>query len=924
MEEKTAQACRQWPGSAGEMAGRIGMFDWNATPLGDREGWSDRLKGAVELMLAAPQIASLLVGPERILLYNDEAARHYGDRHPHALGRPIAETFAAEFPMVAAEYDRVFAGESRRVAAQELDLAQTSAPEVFDAYLVPVRDGEGRVIAASMTGFAVGARRRAEARLRESEERQGFLLALADRMRAEDDAEAIVASGSRMLGEWLGASRVVFAEIDEAAGVAHIRSGWTAVGTVAHPAQLRLTDFAGPLLDDLRAGRVVRYDDVGKPPFPREDLAALHAIGVRAGLGVPLIVGGRLTVNLNVHQDRPRRWTDAEIGLAGEVAERLWTAVQRARAEVALRDSQRLQSAMLGVLPLGLAVIRTDGQVALANPEWERFMPGARIPSADREQGWRWRAWHKDGRPVEPRDYPGARALRGERVVPGMDFLHTDARGRETWTSVAAVPLPGEDGRPIGAVSIVQDIDAAKRASEALRESEERLRRFGEASQDILWIRDAATMQWLYLSPGFETIYGIGREEALTGDDYRNWREMIVPADRDHAISSIERVRAGEQVAFEYRIRRPGDGTVRWLRDTDFPITNDAGEVVMFGGIGHDFTDARDAEQRHRTLVEGIPQLVWRAVDGGIWTWASPQWIEYTGQREAEYRDWGWLEAVHPDDRDKARQAWARAMDEGGFEVEYRIRRRSDGAYRWFQTRAAPVRDEAGGIVEWLGTSTDIDDLRRLQEQQRVLLAELQHRVRNVLAVTRSIISRSDDGQRSTDNYVRHLQGRISALARTQVLLTRKAGTGVDLEHLIREELLAQVASDDQFALDGPDVRLSPKAAEVLTLAVHELATNATKYGAFSRTEGRLHVRWSLEERAGRDWLVLDWAESGVPIVDAAPRRQGFGTELVARRIPYELKGRGRVDLRPGGLRSRIEFPLAAGDSIFQTDEVFQ
>jgi two-component sensor histidine kinase len=103
-------------------------------------------------------------------------------------------------------------------------------------------------------------------------------------------------------------------------------------------------------------------------------------------------------------------------------------------------------------------------------------------------------------------------------------------------------------------------------------------------------------------------------------------------------------------------------------------------------------------------------------------------------------------------------------------------------------------------------------------------------------------------------------------------------------------------------------------------LAIHELATNATKYGAFSRAGGRLRLDWNVEARDGQKWLVLGWAESGVPIVDAAPRRRGFGSELVSRRIPYELKGQGGFELRPGGLHSHIEFPLIEGESILQTD----
>ena len=332
----------------------------------------------------------------------------------------------------------------------------------------------------------------------------------------------------------------------------------------------------------------------------------------------------------------------------------------------------------------------------------------------------------------------------------------------------------------------------------------------------------------------------------------------------------------------------------------------------------------RESEERQRALIEGVPQLVWRVSESGEWTWASPQWTKLTGQREKASQGWGWLEPLHPDDREAARAIWAKAREHGRLEMEYRIYAHGTGNYSWFQTRARPRRDSVGQIIEWLGTSTDVDDLRRLQERQETLLAELQHRVRNILAVTRSIISRSDDGERPTEEYVQHLQGRMAALARTQVLLTRSAGAEIELQDLIRDELLAQVASEDRFTLEGPDVALSSKAAEVLTLAIHELATNATKYGAFSRDSGRLTISWEVEELNGQSWLALDWVESGVPIVEALPRRQGFGSELISRRVPYELKGHGHFELRPGGLFSHIEFPLTTGNSILQTNGVFQ
>ncbi|HEX7741646.1 MAG TPA: PAS domain S-box protein, partial [Sphingobium sp.] len=142
-----------------------------------------------------------------------------------------------------------------------------------------------------------------------------------------------------------------------------------------------------------------------------------------------------------------------------------------------------------------------------------------------------------------------------------------------------------------GVATTSRDISAWKAAQEEvfrlrdeaaqalLRESEERFSRFGEASQDILWMRDAETLQWQYLTPAFETIYGLTREEAMAGDNFQSWLELIVPEDRNVAAENTDRVRGGEHAGFEYRIRRPADGAIRWLRHTDFPIFDEAGKV---------------------------------------------------------------------------------------------------------------------------------------------------------------------------------------------------------------------------------------------------------------------------------------------------------------------------------------------------------
>jgi PAS domain S-box-containing protein len=227
------------------------------------------------------------------------------------------------------------------------------------------------------------------------------------------------------------------------------------------------------------------------------------------------------------------------------------------------------------------------------------------------------------------------------------------------------------------------------------------------------------------------------------------------------------------------------------------------------------------------------------------------------------------------------------------------------------------LRHSDGSLRGFLKIAQDLTERKRNEERRMVLLAELQHRVRNVLAMVSAVLNRSDVSVSAKD-FRDRLSGRITAMARTQALLTRGAGLGVDLEGMIREELLAQGAGDRQFILTGPGITLPPKAAEVLTLAVHELATNASKYGALSKPSSHILVQWSLEGQGQQTWLDFQWSEHGVELAAGAPQRRGFGTELITGRVPYELGGTGKMTLEAEGLVCRLSFPLGAGESILQ------
>ena len=371
----------------------------------------------------------------------------------------------------------------------------------------------------------------------------------------------------------------------------------------------------------------------------------------------------------------------------------------------------------------------------------------------------------------------------------------------------------------------------------------------------------------------------------------------------------------------EREIENPTSGTRYMARVLPYRSVDNfiAGAVATFTDITL-LTRAqralRESEARMRSLLEGIPQLVWRAAHGGLRTWSSPQWIAFTGLSEEQSSELGWLGAVHSDDREATMAAWREAADTGVYQAEHRIRSAGEGCHRWFQTRATPMRDETGRIVEWLGTSTDIEALRRLQERQAVMVAELQHRTRNLLAVVRSIAVQTIGSANSLAEFRERFNDRLSALSRVQGLLSRSARDPITIGDLVRTELDAlgtEAVADGRMSLAGPEVELRNSLVQTFALALHELATNARKYGAFATDRGRLDVTWRVlaDDGEGRR-LLLNWVETGIDRdrEEQSPTRRGYGRQLIDEALPYSLGAKTRFELDDSGVRCMIDLPL--------------
>lgn len=199
--------------------------------------------------------------------------------------------------------------------------------------------------------------------------------------------------------------------------------------------------------------------------------------------------------------------------------------------------------------------------------------------------------------------------------------------------------------------------------------------------------------------------------------------------------------------------------------------------------------------------------------------------------------------------------------------------------------------------------------LRRLLDEKGIP-SSFRHQVRNALATLRVVIRRSAETSTAVEDYAAHLEGRFDALLRSQAF-TSWSREGVDLYTLVADEMLAHAVQQGNKAdIEGPDVRLPAKTAEIIGLALHELMTNAVKFGAMTQPEGRIRVAWTVD--AGEpNILTLSWTESGLSGLDTRPTFRGFGSEVLHGMLPHQLEARARVDFQVDGLRCEITMPLA-------------
>jgi PAS domain S-box-containing protein len=508
-------------------------------------------------------------------------------------------------------------------------------------------------------------------------------------------------------------------------------------------------------------------------------------------------------------------------------------------------------------------------------------------------------------------------ALSGESVFFETFVAHTD--GSRRFVEARYVPDIDDAGRPRGYyVLIVDRSDSHRReAAEASeRRHEEQLKLALEASGLGDWTWEAST-DLLTLSPRAAEIYGVPAEPMT----WAELRRIIHPEDAERATVAASRaIREHTPHQIEYRVRRPGDGAEVWLQVRGHAVYDAAGEPLSMRGVVSDISPAkraeiallesearlRETEERFRLAAEDAPVMLWVADEVGRTVYLNRAMREFWGV-EGDPALFSWSVDLVEEDRPRLQALLTDAMvRQAPFDCEARYRP-FGGEERLVSCHGEPRRDADGRFAGMIGVIVDITAARKAETHQRLLINELNHRVKNTLATVQSIAYQTlREGMVSKD--ARDLlTSRLLALSAAHNVLTRENWEAAEIAEITAEAIRPYIDDESRrISLEGPPARVGPTVALAISMALHELATNAAKYGALSGAAGRVTIIW----RAAEDGRIeLSWRESGGPPV-TQPSSRGFGSRLLTQGLAAELGFGARLEFAPTGVTCRISAPV--------------
>jgi PAS domain S-box-containing protein len=584
----------------------------------------------------------------------------------------------------------------------------------------------------------------------------------------------------------------------------------------------------------------------------------------------------------------------------------------------ARREAEERLALTVEASPTAMVMVDQTGRIVLVNAQTEKLFGYDRAEllgtSVEVLVPGPFRGVHpgyRRGFLADPRARPmgAGRDLYGQRkdgsMVPveiGLSPIHTD--------------------RGVYVLSSIVDISQRKRAEQAMRESEARLAGVIDSAMDAIITVDSQQRIVLF-NAAAERMFGCRADQAMGQALDRFIPARYRPDHRRH-IEGFARTGTTS--------RRMGAlGELKALRTNgdEFPIEASISQIVsggerLFTVILRDITErvrsegaVRESEERYRAVSELTSDFSYAlriAPEGSVGVdWVTDAFARTSGYSAEELERRGWASIIHPEDEQAFHEHVRRILAGSADSAEFRILTRH-GSVRWIRNVGRPVLDAgAGRPTRFVGAAQDVTERREAERRQVIMMAELDHRVKNNLSVVLSIADQTLRTASRPEEFYESFMGRLRALARVHGSLARARWEGVSLKEMVVQTLDLHAGGEPgRMLVEGPDLVLSAWQAQPMCLVLHELATNAVKYGALSVAAGRVRVHWDISGDRGKRLLTLHWEESGGPPV-SPPASRGFGSMLIEEGVAYELRGKATLHFRPGGVCCDIVTPMLAG-----------
>jgi PAS domain S-box-containing protein len=649
----------------GEIRSLLRTNDWSASPLGHPQTWPQELLTVVQLMLDSNFPMVVAWGPELGFLYNDAYVPIMGDKHPSSLGLRFEDVWSEVWLDISPIVDKALAGTSSYFEDLPLTLLRKGYPEQawFTFSYSPVRDSTGAVAGMYCTVIETTSRVL-------SEKRQAFQLELADRIRSLAAPDDITAAASELLGRHLGVSGVFYAEVDEANGTFFIRRDWVQHGVKSVAGEVRrLDDFGPEIIATFRSGKVVVINNVASDPRTAKYAHAYIKEGVHSNLAIPLIKSGRLIATLGLHKAEPYDWTQRDIELAQDVAERTWSAVENARAQAELRAERDRSQRLLEGMDEGFKFLDSDFRVRQINAGVLRM---EKRPASEIIGKTLWEAW------PGTEDLPMTRAYRRamkEQVPVNLEQFYDFPDGRRLWLDIHA--YPANEGLAV----FYRDITEKKNAEQALRAAEENIRNHHsylrlllDCTNEGFYSVDRNGLTTLCNAP-FLRMLGFEREEDALGKKLHDVIHHSYPDGSHYDRKDCPIYRAaqtGEPAYIEDELFFRLDGSSFPVEYKVQPVWRDGrleGAVCTFV----DITQRKHAEEKLRETASRL-EFTLEAAQVGDWDLDLVNDTAYRSLRHDQcfgysepIADWGFekfIQHVHPEDREFVEQQFRTSVSE--------------------------------------------------------------------------------------------------------------------------------------------------------------------------------------------------------------------------------------------------------------------